>query len=112
MTLSCPLLLKIFCTCPLLLPVRQVKIITLSFENLIERINGMLNAVKENNVNLFYLQLKLKYNIIKHGKILKQDIKTKIRVESEILSNYLDMKYFIDRHTNIAIKRIAKVGLL
>jgi len=56
--------------------------------------------------------LLLNYNIIKHGKILKDDIETKIRIESRILSDYLDMKYYIDRHTNLAIKRIAKMGLI
>ena len=35
----------------------------------------------------------------------------KIKVESGILSDYLDMKYYIDRHTNLAINRIAKRGL-
>ena len=56
--------------------------------------------------------LLLKYNIIKHGKILKGDKETKIKVESGILSDYLDMKYYIDRHTNLAINRIAKRGLI
>ncbi len=36
----------------------------------------------------------------------------KIKVESGILSDYLDMKYYIDRHTNLAINRIAKRGLI
>ena len=78
-------------------------------------ISELTSILKTDRIDLIVMNnapLLLKYNIIKHGKILKQDIKTKIRVESEILSNYLDMKYFIDRHTNIAIKRIAKVGLL
>jgi hypothetical protein len=41
--------------------------------------------------------LLLKYNIIKHGEILKGDKETKIKVERGILSDYLDMKYYIDR---------------
>ena len=53
----------------------------------------------------------LKYNIIKHGKILKDDEK-RAEVEAKILSTYLDMKYYIDRHTNLALKRIAEKGLL
>ena len=76
---------------------------------------GLTNIMKTDKINLIVMNdapLLLKYNIIKYGKILKDDIETKIRVESGILSNYLDMKYYIDRHTNLAIKRIAKRGLL
>ena len=78
-------------------------------------ISELTSVLKIDKVDLTVMNnapLLLKYNIIKHGKILKQDIEIKIRVESEILSDYLDMKYFIDRHTNLAIKRIAKEGLL
>jgi len=78
-------------------------------------ISELTSILKTDKVDLTVMNnapLLLKYNIIKHGKILKQDIEIKIRVESEILSDYLDMKYFIDRHTNLAIKRIAKEGLL
>ncbi|NMX21371.1 nucleotidyltransferase [ANME-1 cluster archaeon GoMg4] len=75
----------------------------------------LTSILKTDKVDLTVMNnapLLLNYNIIKHGKILKDDIETKIRVESGILSDYLDMKYYIDRHTNLAIKRIAKRGLL
>jgi len=78
-------------------------------------ISGLTSIMKTDRIDLTVMNnapLLLKYNIIKHGKILKEDIETKIRVESGILSDYLDMKYYIDRHTNLAIKRIAKRGLL
>jgi len=78
-------------------------------------ISELTSILKTDKVDLTVMNnapLLLKYNIIKHGKILKQDMETKVRVESGILSDYLDMKYFIDRHTNLAIKRIAKEGLL
>jgi len=77
--------------------------------------NEMTSILKTDKVDLTVMNnapLLLNYNIIKHGKILKEDIETKIRVESRILSDYLDMKYYIDRHTNLAIKRIARRGLL
>jgi len=78
-------------------------------------ISGLTSIMKTDRIDLTVMNnapLLLKYNIIKHGKILKEDTETKIRVESGILSDYLDMKYYIDRHTNLAIKRIAKRGLL
>lgn len=79
---------------------------------LISELTSILKTDKVDLVIMNDAPLLLKYNIIKHGRILKQDIETKVRVESGILSDYLDMKYFIDRHTNLAIKRIAKGGLL
>ncbi len=78
-------------------------------------ISELTSILKTDRIDLVIMNdapLLLKYNIIKHGKILKDDIETKIRVESGILSNYLDMKYYMDRHTNLAIKRIATRGLL
>lgn len=75
----------------------------------------LTSILKTDKIDLIVMNnapLLLKYNIIKHGKILKDEIETKVRVESRILSDYLDMKYYIDRHTNLAIKRIAKEGLI
>ncbi len=78
-------------------------------------ISELTSILKTDRVDLIVMNnapLLLKYNIIRYGKILKDDKETKIKVESGILSDYLDMKYYIDRHTNLAIKRIAKVGLI
>ncbi|MDP2753782.1 MAG: nucleotidyltransferase domain-containing protein [Nitrospirota bacterium] len=78
-------------------------------------ISELTSILKTDRIDLIVMNnapLLLKYNIIKHGKILKDDTETKVRVESGILSDYLDMKYYMDRHTNLAIKRIAKRGLL
>ena len=77
-------------------------------------ISELTSILKTDRIDLTVMNnapLLLKYNIIKHGKILKGDKETKIKVESGILSDYLDMKYYIDRHTNLAINRIAKRGL-
>ena len=79
---------------------------------LMSEITSILKTDKVDLVIMNDAPLLLNYNIIKHGKILKGDKETKIKVESGILSDYLDMKYYIDRHTNLAIKRIAKRGLL
>jgi len=48
----------------------------------------------------------LKYNIIKHGEILKEDIETKIKVESGILSErYLN----VSNLNNIILRRFMNV---
>lgn len=85
------------------------------FDLQLKLMSELTSILKTDKVDLTVMNnapLLLNYNIIKHGKILKEDIETKIRVESRILSDYLDMKYYIDRHTNLAIKRIARGGLL
>jgi Nucleotidyltransferase domain. len=79
---------------------------------LISELTGILKTDRIDLIVMNDAPLLLKYNIIKHGKILKDDKETKMRVETGILSDYLDMKYYMDRHTNLAIKRIAKKGII
>jgi hypothetical protein len=79
---------------------------------LVSELTGLLKTDRIDLVIMNDAPLLLNYNIIKHGKILKDDTETKVRVESGIVSGYLDMKYYMDRHTDLAIKRIAKRGLL
>lgn len=55
--------------------------------------------------------LLLNYNVIKHGKLVKSDERTRVRMETKILSRYLDMKHYIDRHTRLSIERMAEKGL-
>jgi len=85
------------------------------FDLQLKLISGLMSILKTDRIDLIVMNdapLLLKYNIIKHGKILKDSIETRVKVESRILSDYLDMKYYIDRHTDLAIERIAKKGLL
>ena len=85
------------------------------FDLQLKLISGLTGILKTDRIDLIVMNdapLLLKYNIIKHGKILKYNIETRVKVESRILSDYLDMKYYIDRHTDLAIERIAKKGLL
>ena len=77
-------------------------------------IGELASVLQTNKVDLVVMNdapLLLNYNIIKHGKLVKSDGRTKVRVESSILSRYLDMKYFIDRHTKLGIERMTKRGL-
>jgi predicted nucleotidyltransferase len=74
----------------------------------------LASVLQTNKVDLVVMNdapLLLSYNIIKYGKLLKSDVQARVRVESSILSRYLDMKYFIDRHTRFGIERMARSGL-
>lgn len=69
--------------------------------------------IKKNKIDLIVLNeapLLLAYNIIKDGIILKSSEKKKVKFETKILSMYLDKKYYIKRHTEETLKRIAEVG--
>jgi len=55
----------------------------------------------------------LNYNIIKHAKILKsEDENMRVHFETSLLSKYLDEKYYLQRHTDQLLKRIASRGLV
>lgn len=72
---------------------------------------ALLNTDKIDIVVMNELPILMKYNIIKNGIILKDD-EERAKIEAKILSEYLDRKYYIDRHTKIALKRIAEKGLI
>ena len=52
----------------------------------------------------------LAYNILRTGIILKSDEVERVKFETKVLSMYLDEKYYIKRHTEETLKRIAEVG--
>jgi len=69
--------------------------------------------IRKNKIDLIILNeapLLLAYNIIKSGINLKSDETQRVKFETKILSMYLDEKYYIQRHTEETLKRIAKVG--
>jgi len=69
--------------------------------------------IKKNKIDLVVLNeapLLLAYNIIKSGIILKSDETQRVKFETKILSMYMDEKYYIKRHTEETLKRIAEVG--
>lgn len=78
---------------------------------LINEIASILKKDKIDLVDMDSVSILLKYNIIKEGHVLK-DNKERVKIETKILSDYLDMKYYFDRHTKFAIERIADKGLL
>ncbi len=69
--------------------------------------------IKKNKIDLIVLNeapLLLAYNIIKIGIILKSDETARVKFETKILSMYMDERYYIKRHTEKTLKRIAEVG--
>ncbi len=69
--------------------------------------------IKKNKIDLIVLNeapLLLAYNIIKNGIILKSSERERVKFETKLLSKYMDEKYYIKRHTEETLKRIAGVG--
>lgn len=53
----------------------------------------------------------LQFSIIKKGEVLfKRSEKEKVKLESRIIQEYLDTKYYRKRHTNEKISKLAKRG--
>ena len=78
-------------------------------------IGKIASACKVDKIDIVDMEkgsILLKYNIIKHGKILKSaDEDRRVRLETSIISRYLDEKYYLQRHSDMVLKRIASRGL-
>ncbi|WP_048175275.1 nucleotidyltransferase domain-containing protein [Methanothermobacter sp. CaT2] len=78
-------------------------------------LDDLVSLLKADKVDLIIMNdapLSLNYNIIKEGILLKDDEEKRIRFEKNIMSEYLDRKYYMDRHARIAINGIARQGLI
>ena len=76
-------------------------------------ISEIATLIKKNKIDLVVLNeapLLLAYNIIKNGIILKSSETDRVKFETKILSMYIDEKYYIKRHTEETLKRIARAG--
>ncbi len=83
------------------------------FDLELKLISEIAILIKKNKIDLIHLNeapLLLAYNIIKSGIILKSDETERVKFETKILSMYMDEKYYIKRHTEETLKRIAEVG--
>ena len=83
------------------------------FDLELKLISDIAILIKKNKIDLIILNespLLLAYNIIKSGVILKSDEVERVKFETKILSMYLDEKYYIKRHTEETLKRVAEVG--
>jgi predicted nucleotidyltransferase len=83
------------------------------FDLELKSIGEIATLIKKNEIDLIGLNeapLLLAYNIIKSGIILKSSETKRVAFETKILSMYMDEKYYIKRHTEETLKRIAGVG--
>ena len=83
------------------------------FDLELKLISEIAALIKKNKIDLIVLNeapLLLAYNIIKNGSILKSNETERITFETKILSMYMDEKYYIKRHTEETLKRIAGAG--
>ncbi len=85
------------------------------FDLELKLISEIAILIKKNKIDLVVLNeapLLLAHNIIKDGIVLKSDEVERVKFETKILSMYIDEKYYIKRHTEETLKRIAEAGFL
>ncbi len=83
------------------------------FDLELKLISEMAILIKKNKIDLVVLNeapLLLAHNVIKDGIVLKSDEAERVKFETKILSMYIDEKYYIKRHTEETLKRIAEAG--
>jgi predicted nucleotidyltransferase len=83
------------------------------FDLELKLISEIATLIKKNKIDLIVLNeapLLLAYNVIKDRIILKSIETESVKFETKILSMYMDEKYYIKRHTEETLKRIAKAG--
>ena len=80
------------------------------------RFSNELSAVMSRTVDLVILNdssIQLSYEIIRHGKLIFcSDKATKVDLEVDILSRYLDRRYYDKRHAEITLQKIASGGFI
>ena len=78
------------------------------------RLSSELSAVMSRPVDLVMLNdspVQLSYEIIRHGKLIFcSDKSTKVDLEVDILSRYLDRRYYDKRHAELTLQNIASGG--
>jgi len=78
------------------------------------RLSSELSAAISRRVDLVILNdspLRLSYEIIRHGKLIFcSDKSTRVDLEVNILSRYLDRRYYDKRHAELTLQKIASQG--
>jgi predicted nucleotidyltransferase len=79
------------------------------------RLTSELSSIMNKTVDVVVLNVspvQLSYEIIKHGKVIFcKDKSMQVDFETEILSKYLDRRYYDKRHAELTLERIALRGL-
>lgn len=79
----------------------------------LDLISELSRVLKSNKIDLVVLNdapLLLKYNIIKNGHVLTSDETKRVAFETGVMTRYLDERYYIKRHTEMTLQRIAGSG--
>ena len=78
------------------------------------RLSNELSAIMKKMVDLVVMNdspVQLSYEIIRHGKLIFcSDKSTKVDLEVNILSRYLDRRYYDKRHAELTLQKIASGG--
>ncbi|MFQ6065543.1 MAG: nucleotidyltransferase domain-containing protein [Candidatus Bathyarchaeia archaeon] len=87
-----------------------------TFDLRLRLINAISSILKTNKFDLVVMNnapLLLNFNIIREGKVLNSKDETeRVIFETQILSRYLDRRYYDEKHVEMGIKRIAEKGIL
>jgi predicted nucleotidyltransferase len=79
------------------------------------RLSNELSSIMDRRVDLVILNdtpVQLSFEVIKDGELVFcRDQSIKVAVETEILSKYLDRRYYDKRHAELALEKIASRGL-
>jgi predicted nucleotidyltransferase len=76
-------------------------------------INKICSILKTDNVDLVVMNdasLLLNYNIIKQGKVLKTG-KERVFLETRLMCDYLDRKFYDDMYARASLDRVAREGI-
>lgn len=80
------------------------------------RLTNDLSAIAGARVDLIVMNdipIQIAYEIIKHGKVIFcKDRDAMIDTETEILSKYLDRRYYDKRRTELVLKQIGTGGMM
>lgn len=80
--------------------------------SLINEISGVLGTDNFDLVVMNDISHTFNYEIIKHGKVLSSDEGVRVEMETKILSQYLDRRYYDIRHMESFLERVSGRGLL
>jgi len=93
--------------------ITPLEYVNIKFSLLKELIRYLKEPVDVIIINHRDVSLSLKFRIIKEGKVIyEKDGLIRSRFEENVLSLYLDRKYYYQRHITEVIKNIASGGLL
>ena len=77
---------------------------------LIERLSRALRSDRLDLVVLSDASPELKFAVIKHGKVLKEDRSARVPFEARTISEYLDTQHFRNVQREGFLARVSKVG--